>query len=95
MLRVLGDTFPVCVWGTGSLFRLFIGALGALLAELGIVSVFKGAWFALTLGVPGGVASPYFIFTCRTSAAFYARRQSVEVAGVLYTIQAGHATILI
>lgn len=36
--------------------------LVALLAELSIVSIFKGAWFALTLGVPGGVAFPYFIF---------------------------------
>lgn len=72
MSRVLGDTFPVCVRGTGSFFRLFIGALGALLAELSIVSIFKGAWFALTLGVPGGVAFPYFIFICHTGAALYA-----------------------
>lgn len=95
MSRVFGDTFPVCVRGTGSLFRFFIGALGALLAELSRVFIFKGAWFALTLGVPGGVASRYFIFTCRAGAALYARRQSVGVAGVLYTSHAGHATILI
>lgn len=36
--------------------------LGALPAELRIVSIFKGAWFALTLRVLGGVAFPYFIF---------------------------------
>lgn len=36
--------------------------LVALPAELSIVSIFKGAWFALTLRVPGGVASSYFIF---------------------------------
>lgn len=40
--------------------------LGALLAELSRVFIFKGAWFALTLGVPGGVASCYFIFTCKS-----------------------------
>lgn len=40
--------------------------LGAFLAELRRVSIFKGAWFALTLGVLGGVASRYFLFICKS-----------------------------
>ena len=40
--------------------------LGALLAELRRVFIFKGSWFALTLGVLGGVAWRNFIFICKS-----------------------------
>lgn len=85
-LSVFGDTFPICLRGTGNYFIFPIRAIRACLADLSGVFIFKAAWFALTQGIPGFDATAFGNFVFLTDPAGKAGRQDVGIAGVVYTI---------